>query len=365
MLPWVHVATTPKGKVKPCCRFDLSADFLNDQQVKHKEQSLTDARHSGYFAELRRRMLAGEKIPGCWKCYKEEDENIKSMRWFMNDLYFNEKPQNGPEKLKYIELGIGRYCNLACRTCNSNLSTTWSNDENILAEHGYEDRNVSNNIAEKFSYSKKDFEDVEIIKFVGGEPMLNPQFLEILDLIENPSKTILDIYTNCSWIPKEKILKKLRQFREIRLFLSIDGLGKVNDYIRYPSEWKTVEASAKIWAKENFLVQWAPTFNVYNIWQAPDMIDWWINILYEARGNNIDSLISDVTRDKPRRNKERKLPQKWPNLSLKGLLWKPLLNWTGSVFSTPETAKKCESGRPKKGLEQRSGVWRRGEIGKG
>ena len=29
---------------------------------------------------------------------------------------------------------------------------------------------------------------------------------------------------------------------------------------------------------------------------------------------------------------ERKLPQKWPSLSLKSSLLKPLFNWTGSVF---------------------------------
>ena len=283
----MHVATTPKGMIKPCCRFDLSADFLNDKQVKHKEQSLVDSRNTEYFTEIRRRMLAGEKVPGCWKCYKEEEKNVKSMRWSSNDMYFNEIPSVVPEKLKYIELGIGRYCNLACRTCNAHLSTTWSNDENILAEHGYTDRKVSNNAVESFAYSKEDFKDVEVIKFVGGEPMLNPQFLEILDLIETPNNIVLEIYTNCSWIPKEKILKKLRKFKEIKLFLSIDGLGKVNDYIRYPSEWNMVEASAKQWVKEKFNVQWAPTFNVYNIWQVSDMFDWWINILKGAKGNNI------------------------------------------------------------------------------
>ena len=315
MLPWMHVATTPKGMIKPCCRFDLSADFLNDKQVKHKEQSLTDSRRSEYFVELRRRMLAGEKVAGCWKCYKEEDKGVKSMRWSMNDTYFNDIPDEQPEKLKYIELGIGRYCNLACRTCNAHLSTTWSADENILAEHGYTDRKVSNNAVESFSYSKEDFEDVEMIKFVGGEPMLNPQFLEILDLIENKKTVILEIYTNCSWIPKQKILKKLREFKQIKLFLSIDGLGKVNDYIRYPSEWATVEASAKEWVKEDFIVQWAPTFNVYNIWQASDMIRWWIDLLQEARGNNIDAIVNTVAREKLRKNELRELPQQWKRFS--------------------------------------------------
>ena len=297
ILPWIHAQTKPNGQIKPCCRFDHHHEayktkdgFIWDEMNINKGKSLTDAVLSDQWEDIRNKMLAGEKVEGCWKCYKEEKNNYdttRSMRvgsnTFWNKKVYN-KPKHNKGELKFLELALGNYCNLQCRTCNSDLSSSWTEDENTLSDY-YTDRTRRKTVTHVDSHpAKQDFQYVEEIKFTGGEPMLHPRFIEILDIIleTNRSQHItLDIFTNASWVPKKKILDRLQKFKKVKINLSIDGLDKTNDYIRYPSTWGTVEQSTKKWLTQDtdvFSIKWTPTINLYNVLEVTEMIDWWTDI---------------------------------------------------------------------------------------
>ena len=69
------------------------------------------------------------------------------------------------------------------------------------------------NSVKKYTIEKdwdiKDFEYVEEIKFTGGEPMLHPNFIKTIDTILATGKQkniTLDIFTNASWVPKDKVI---------------------------------------------------------------------------------------------------------------------------------------------------------------
>jgi sulfatase maturation enzyme AslB (radical SAM superfamily) len=61
--------------------------------------------------------------------------------------------------------------------------------------------------------------------------------------------------------------------------MSIDGIGKVNDYIRYPSQWSKIEKNLKMLdqAEGNYKLWWASTIQVYNMVHLPEMMDWIID----------------------------------------------------------------------------------------
>lgn len=295
----------PNGQAKPCCRFDHMNEAYRDEkgnpimsQYNVKEKSFKEIMESDFWNELRDDMLKGKKIPGCYKCDKEDAGDKFSMRFNANNAW-NEQNEFRPidvnQKLsfKYLELTTGRYCNLACRMCSSDLSTTWDADDKVLSEH-YKDR---------FDFSKRpqvldlnftadDFKETQLIKMTGGEPMIVPTFIPFIDKVIESGHTdniMLQIYTNCSWVPKSKIIDRLKQFGLVQIYLSIDGLDEVNDYIRYPSKWPTVEESAKKWlslAKEykNFDIVFSPTISLYNILQLPKMWNWWENLQEELYG---------------------------------------------------------------------------------
>ena len=312
ILPWIHLQTKPAGEIKPCCRFDIKHP---DYKIKGSEFkfdkfnvdniSFTGALNSPEWDEIRQTIVAGNPVPGCRKCYQEETSTLpevknvrrknKSMREKAN-LMWNENNQeqladpNQTNKIRYIELAFGNHCNLKCRTCNGSLSTTWYDDDNKLASY-YSDRkfhkaviNVDNN------WDIEDFRDVEEIKFTGGEPMLHPNFIEAIDMIISTGRQdqiILDIFSNASWVPKEKVLSRLKQFKKVIVNLSVDGVGPVNDYIRFPSEWHIVESSVREWLitekndPERIYIKWAPVLSIFNVWTFHKMLEWWFGLQKE------------------------------------------------------------------------------------
>lgn len=301
--PWMHIQVKPNGQAKPCCRFNhMRNEYIVEKQghslmkpYNVNNMSLSDIHKSKFWNELRSDMLEGKTIPGCHKCDNDDKSGKFSMRVNANGDWngLNQAlpiPSNKKIKFKYLELTTGRYCNLKCRTCSSDLSTTWESDDKAI-KGLYKDP-VSNGLRQEYShlpkildltFSPNDFKETKLVKMTGGEPMIAPTFIPFIDTIINggyAKNIILEIYTNTSWVPKDKILNRLKQFKFVKVFLSIDGIGEVNDYIRAPSEWNTVNESAETWikfSKENqiFSIVFSPTINLYNILNLPDMIEWW------------------------------------------------------------------------------------------
>jgi hypothetical protein len=299
-MPFIHLQIKPDGQAKPCCRFELNnPSYKKDEDgyifddFNVNKIDLLDILQSQTWNEIRNKLIKGEKVSGCNKCYKEESIGTHSMRFYMN-LLWNDQNQTELSKdketsFRYIEMTLGNYCNLKCRTCNSDLSSTWNDDENYLVSTGkYSDRQIRPKITNVSNIWKpNNFKNIEEIKFTGGEPMLHPDFLSFLDmLIENDfAKNItLDVFTNCSWIPKSKHFDRFKKFKKNQISLSIDGVEKVNDYIRNPSKWNIVDAAAKEWINIElkdpigFEIVWHPTINVYNCFDLDNMVLWWLNL---------------------------------------------------------------------------------------
>jgi sulfatase maturation enzyme AslB (radical SAM superfamily) len=304
ILPFIHMQVKPTGQMKPCCRFEFhNTEYLTpdksyyfDAHNVSSDVSMTESLNSEVWEDIRQTLLKNEPVAGCNKCYKEESISGFSMRTNENRIRNNDvhdAPSYDVSKpvIKYLEMTFGNYCNLKCRTCNADLSSTWWEDENTLVDSGkYPDRfyyirtRTSKTISIPFNWRPEDFVHVEEIKFTGGEPMIHPDFLRLMDMLIDldVAKNIkLDVFTNCSWIPGEKYLSKLSKFRKVLLSLSVDGVGEVNDYIRHPSKWETVDQAVTTWLKleddnrSNVHVAWNPTINIYNILQIKTMIDWW------------------------------------------------------------------------------------------
>jgi len=300
IMPFIHLQIKPDGQIKPCCRFEFNdPDYKKDDggyvfdDFNIDKKDLLDTLKDPVWEEIRRKMVKGERVSGCARCYREEDIGTHSMRFYMN-LLWNDQNQFNPGRhkdvsLRYIEMTFGNYCNLKCRTCNSDLSSTWNDDENYLAETGkYSDRRIKTKITNiPNRWKPEHFINVEEIKFTGGEPMLHPDFLGFLDMLidNNLAKNItLDVFTNCSWIPKEKHFARFEKFKKNQISLSIDGVGKINDYIRNPSKWEVVNIAAKEWIDielryiDRFEIVWHPTINIYNCFDLDNMMLWWLDL---------------------------------------------------------------------------------------
>lgn len=292
----MHLQLKPNGQFKPCCRFNHKVtDQVGEAMLPFniEKKSFSETLNSEFWDKLRKDMLSGKSIPGCWKCDRDDNKQKYSMRFNANRTW-NENNQNRPTvenvsiPIKYLELTTGRLCNLKCRTCSSDLSTSWDKDDEEL-EKKFSDRKCYSHLPKTLDLKvdSGELDELRLIKMTGGEPMLSPSFIPFVDNLI--SKKIsghvnLEIYTNASWVPKKSILDRLNKFHLVNVFLSIDGVGELNDYVRYPSKWKDVDESTDAWlahsvGNPDFSIVFSPTISIYNVSHLLELFTWWQNKL--------------------------------------------------------------------------------------
>jgi sulfatase maturation enzyme AslB (radical SAM superfamily) len=93
----------------------------------------------------------------------------------------------------------------------------------------------------------KDFfdvlQDVKILGFTGGETILQPEVIRLIDfLIEQGLSTnmIITVLTNASDFPDE-LVERFKKFRRVLYTVSIDGTGDVIEYQRRGADWSKVQ----------------------------------------------------------------------------------------------------------------------------
>jgi len=334
VLPWMHVQYKPNGQSKLCCRYDtvhetnqynkltegakdidpaLTDLFLERSKLSIKQSSIENTFFNSNYWNTAREYTENKKpITGCHKCYKEEqsyEEVGTSMRLgssvLYNGGYLHKIVGRKEPQIEFLEIGFGNYCNLACLSCNSTLSTTWHDDEVNLNEKLDSKFNKLQRVVSpkldniQFNPSEETLKTLKIIKFTGGEPMINPEFTKFIDLIcekGNPEQISLEIYTNCSYIPSSKLTANLIKFKAIQLNLSIDAYGQANDYVRYGSTWQgdtkqTVSKAIDYWLdigknNPNIRVIMSTTLSFLNMVEIPRLLTWWID-KFKASGNKI------------------------------------------------------------------------------
>jgi glutamate-1-semialdehyde 2,1-aminomutase len=107
--------------------------------------------------------------------------------------------------------------------------------------------------------------------------------LELLKLLVaegNPGEISLSYNTNATVFPSQEVLSLWKQFRKVTVAVSVDGAGKLNEYIRFPSRWETVEQVTRRYAalageQENFHLSAICTVSAYNLHGIAGLMRWW------------------------------------------------------------------------------------------
>jgi len=244
LAPWLSIHTWPNGNTYPCCTYD-SLDPIGNVN----ENTLEEIWNNDRYTEIRAQMLNGVKPKGCSRCYKIEETNVKvnSYRQKINkdfiqhaDLINHTQPDGYLEAfdLRLWDFRISNFCNLKCRSCGIELSSSWHSDS---IELGY------TNVPEKALISvteRKDFlsqiqpnyDKVEEIYFAGGEPLIMPEHYQMLDELIKTGNTScrLRYSTNFTKLKfgKKSVIDYWKLFPNKQIFISLDGIGKTGEYVR-------------------------------------------------------------------------------------------------------------------------------------
>ena len=241
----MFLRSTDKGfHLKACC---LAGNSTKDYELnKVYVQNVEEIKNHDIIRDAR---LSFEKDiwpEVCLNCKEIEDTGKESSRQAINAFYEKEiygHDANGYITNDFVDFDIrpSNICNLKCVMCNPNWSSKWEEDIEI---------------AEKFNFPYNTAKTVDNIdydhllsitankarrlSFLGGEPLyMKPaiKFIEQLSKNEwNRKNTLLKFVTNGVSFT-DKIWKLLNCFPKTTMVFSCEGLGPVQEYIRFPSEW--------------------------------------------------------------------------------------------------------------------------------
>jgi pyruvate-formate lyase-activating enzyme len=148
----------------------------------------------------RKQMLSGERGSGCRYCWDAEDSGIisdrlmKSYGYAWADLHKGIPLRVNPKK---IEVAFSRVCQLACAYCGPSYSSSWANDITVNgsynltsdvrfnhdAKHKLIPDETNEYVQAFFNWWPDIKQDLDVIRFTGGEPLLHLRFWEFLDMI--------------------------------------------------------------------------------------------------------------------------------------------------------------------------------------
>ena len=301
-LPFNHLYVHPTNMASVCCAFRKGEEKKGGLPNIKDYKNLGDHLNHPFVKDIQQKMLKGEKVPGCATCYYAEEHGYESMRekeiytWHKETFRDFTPPDLDNPKLDFLEMTFGNYCNLACRTCHSDLSHNWIDDEKELKKRGLMDKNEGHTkrINIEKEWHPDDFKDLQYIKITGGEPMLHPDFPKFMAQLEQKNIYCF-IFTNASWVPKKRIFDMMKNFKYLQVFLSVDGTGTVQEYMRHNAKWDITEKSVRKWMEwsttvDNVQISWAPTWSLMNANYYIETCNWWLGLTEELlRGTSGES----------------------------------------------------------------------------
>jgi sulfatase maturation enzyme AslB (radical SAM superfamily) len=278
-LAWNHHFIGPGGNCKPCCRFK-GQDVPDDRNLTN--YSLDEIYNDDFITDIRQKMIDGIRIPGCAKCYEEQDAGKRaSLREIYNryDALAKHVDMDNP-KIIFLESAFSNICDLQCVMCAPYFSTSWSKQDlteipDLIKPYG--------RMTIDLDAIKSIIPDIIHFKFTGGEPLLIPEYQKMLEERERYGgfeDVFLNYSTNLMRLPSQRLYDIWQKVKFIEIATSFDGVGKVIEYVRYPTKWYEVQNNLIHYMDMSkymdIRVGMRSTIMPYNVLDLLDMQDWWI-----------------------------------------------------------------------------------------
>ena len=293
------LSLTQKGTARVCCNnYEVPKDEDgNEISVYSSNFNVRDVFNSDLHTRIRKNIIDGKRDPSCIRCWQTEDNGAESYRtiWistlsrdYLKTIMIESCNSEGYIKkpfITFLDFTLGNKCNLVCRMCNLENSNQWDLESDLLGIFPvWENINSTTlRVDEKFMSDEffiQNFKPLRHVNFLGGEPLIIDEHYEFLKKcikFKVAKRIVLSYTTNLTVIKKE--LKDLwEHFRHVSVGVSVDGVDKVNDYIRFPSKWKNIQKNVEKIStfKDNISMdlQIHATFQLMNVLDWGNLLEW-------------------------------------------------------------------------------------------
>lgn len=257
IMPFVHSFVTP-NIIRPCCAYTGQIKVNSKKQYWSSEQ----------LQNIQTNMLNNVRDPGCNICWKKEDRGYSSLRQHSNQIYATHinqiKQNNKQDNPFYLDLRLGNLCNLKCRMCNSEWSSQIAGE---ILDNPNEDwfdtpkQKIIELDDDTWELLDQWIPYVRRVFMTGGEPTIIKRNLDYINKIitSGHSSNVELIFTTNATNINQNFVKIGKQFKSVSYNVSIDAVGELANYIRYPSNWQTIHDNLKkigTGASLNTTIQW-------------------------------------------------------------------------------------------------------------
>ena len=312
-IPWIFQAVRNNGDVRVCCQ----ANVTKNQGVVRKpdgssynagRDNMVEARNTDMMKAIRKNMLEGRWSDECGRCQTEEESGLRSRRQY--EQHWNFKiddalkitdadghiDTNGAP-LVYYDLRFGNLCNLKCRMCGPTDSHSWYEDwlqvyggNGFKDTHGYVklEKNSKGRLhtadydwhtSETFwDHIESNIPNMEHVYMAGGEPLMIERHYDFLQKcidMGQAEKMSIEYNTNMTNM-QPRVLELWKKFKNVRVGASVDGMGPVVEYQRYPAKWPAILKNLQtVDALGDNVDAWlACTVTTLNIFHIPEFMKW-------------------------------------------------------------------------------------------
>lgn len=332
LMPFISLGTKPDGVARLCCRAPSLEAKHNGEFVRWPGTTLEDTWNGETYRDVRKRMLAGEKLPECAVCWKEEASGKRSKRVKENYKFphhFNRiRECQSDGRLDalpvHLDLRLGNTCNLRCRSCNPVFSSAiaaelrhrqgeWKDDPIMTSLHDGAFKRASRYVNWTddpgfWSSINQLAASAEEIYISGGEPTLVPKLTEFLKTcIDNGhTNSLIRLNSNMTYLPDDMIAA-LSKFKRVKWGASIDAVGIRNDWLRFPSKFEEIEKNVNklIEIGNPFEVEVNCTISMFNVASIPDLHAWahnlgillYLDFVHEPNFMQVEHLPSELKKE--------------------------------------------------------------------
>lgn len=207
------VRFNPNGTVSRCGHMVAPAQF----------DTLTDMDSSVWLRKVREKFDQDLWPNECQRCEQTESINGTSIR--LNAIEFDQQQTQAD----YLTVGgvLDNVCNSACLTCNEDHSTKIGS----LISRQYK---IVNNTNRFWDLPQDRIVHLDIN---GGEPSASKNYKQVLANLPHNVKSVR-LNTNCSTVLDE-LLPLIERGIDVTVTVSLDGIGSVHDFVRWPIKWDT------------------------------------------------------------------------------------------------------------------------------
>ncbi len=345
VLPWSHVSVKENGDYRLCCHSEASPGRgilkgRHGRPLHVSGASWKDVLNSPLMKSVRKNMLSGRWPKECRRCQSEHESGIMSRNMYerrhLADLVEAERypsykkaraltREDGSVSLEdfpvsYPDIRFGNLCNLKCVMCSPISSSKWYDDFHGVWGYShffYGAKKVSlipdkskglrransgdpprmklkediygwQNDPNFWSEMERRMGDFRHIYIAGGEPLLIKSHYEFLKKCVQKGlapKLNIQYNTNLTVIPKAA-LDIWRRFRRVLIGVSLDGIAGLNDFIRFPSKWESIEKNLERLsrAEGSFDIHITISVSLLNICHLPGFIEYIMRKNYKRVG---------------------------------------------------------------------------------